>query len=273
MAAIPRGPSRRGGRLQGQGRNLGLHRPISFLDGMAVPLGTTEDRNHFGQMALKTGTLWRSSSGTTEDRNIWVEKRNLPTSTVVVALGGDRRSQRLQPVNQHQRPARWWSPSGATGDCNTSVEGFGWAWCSCGGRPAGRLRIASRRSSASSTSTTRVAVALRGDRGSQLRLRGRNPGHSAGGGRLPRRPRIGTPSRSPTTRHRRTVAVVLRSDRGLQYRFQVLVGGSQSRGGCPSGWPRIATPSPGPDRPPPPSWRSSSGGDRGSQLNRSDVRA
>ena len=156
------------------------------------PSGATEDRNTVLEDNTVTRDLWRSPSGATGDRT------TLPAPTLTDRLrGGGRPPVRpriaTSAVNASAPSTRAWrSPSGATEDRNNLTDEAS---------PLSQI----------------VAVALRGDRGSQRRRpQLRRPPHQ-GGGRPPGRPRIATTrscARSPPA----TVAVALRGDRGSQPR-------------------------------------------------------
>ena len=157
---------------------------------------------------------------------------------VAVTLRGDRGSQRRprrpvphplqrggrppgrpriatrRPSPPLRRPCRWRSPSGATEDRNVvglAADLVDAVWRSPSGATEDRNAMCSRSWPASSG----VAVALRGDRGSQPMDRRHSTGHSAGGGRPPGRPRIATGGTARQRGPLRGVAVALRGDRGL----------------------------------------------------------
>ncbi len=205
----------------------------------------------------------RSPSGAPEDRNdpgLSVLKLD---EGVAVALRADRGSQQgvVGAVGRRREELRW--PSGAPEDRNTTMttaasETTGWRLPSgatedrnpvphssrkerSGGRPLGRSRIATSRSPRGTSRPDRMAVVLRGARGSQHRL---EEGRMVCG----------------------QVAVAPWGDRGSQLCTRVARARPPRSGGRPPGRPRIATTATGPRPGTAAKWRSSSG-DRGSQLH------
>ncbi len=91
------------------------------------------------------------------------------TWTVAVALRGGRGSQQVVRRSGPEPDAGWRSLSGAAEDRNFwEVRGWGRHGTS-GGRPPGRPRIATASATPPAPRAARVAVALRGGRGSQPR--------------------------------------------------------------------------------------------------------
>ena len=173
-------------------RNCGVCRQGKYCCLWRSPSGAAEDRNLVAVEIGAGSTHWRSPSGAAEDRNPATGSRTSPNSP-------------------------WRSPSGAAEDRNQYLGAEAGA-VGVGGRPPGRPRIATERRPANHLAAAvwrspsgaaedrnlfytqvcrpqlRLAVALRGGRGSQPARPG--PVHEPGplGGRPPGRPRIATHS-------------------------------------------------------------------------------
>ncbi len=135
---------------------------------------------------------------------------------MAVALWGDRGSQRSGDRCGDEGSAGWRSPFGATEDRNNSGCTYATTGRPGGGRPPGRPRIATARAPARCRRPRLLAVALRGDRGSQWRLQAGGVRQEPPGGRPPGRPEIATYYPAYVIAVTPELAVILWGDRGSQ---------------------------------------------------------